>query len=178
MHDTTGYDVLKKVGEECGLNIYLRGKELRAEPRDFEHTDGRAVYDFEKNIEKDDLIYRRADEREYEVTVEGIGKGGKRKTITLGTGGGGKRKIIIPGVTDEAILRKRGEEEMKHLLYDGFDGNITGWAIPFVQAGYSVEMRNHETPTQTGTYHCTAMELDGSKAGLVRKVTLGRKLSL
>jgi hypothetical protein len=175
-NEATGYDVLKKIQEECSLNIYIKDKKLIAEPRDIFNSNKIVNYDFAKNIEKSDLTYRRADEKDFEVTVEGITKDGKRKSVKVGTPGGDKRKIIVSGILDEAALIKRGNEEMKLLQYDGYEGSITAWAIPFIESGYGVRLHDADYEYKNGTYFAVSVTTDVGAGGIVRKIQLGRKI--
>lgn len=176
--NTTGFEVLRKISEECKLNIFMKGNILYAQPIGILYNDNlEAIYDASKNIEKMDLKYRKADEKEFEVTVEGIGAKGKRKSIVIGKSGGDKRKIIISGVTDDETLRKRGQEELKSLQYDGYEGKIVGWLVPFVDAGYSAYLYDLDYPERAGSYMVNAVDTEISSSGGVRTINLGVKLS-
>ena len=172
----SAYDVLKKLQEESKGNIYMKGTVLHFHPAYIEKF-GDVTYDFSVNIEKSDLKYRRADERKYEVEVEGIGRDGKRTVVTVGTTGGEKRSVKISGVTDKETLKKRGEEEMKYLVFDGYEGSITGWANPICHTGYSAKIVDKDYEVKTGAYYVNAVTTTVDSGGIARKVQLGRKLS-
>ena len=62
INNATGYDVLKKVQEECGADIYVQEGTLEV------HAPGEKVgkeryYDFGLNVEREDLTYRKASEK-------------------------------------------------------------------------------------------------------------------
>lgn len=170
-----GYDVLKKLQEETRGNIYMKGNVLHFHPAYVEKF-GEATHNFAVNIEKSDLVYKRADERRYQVEVEGIGRDGKRTVVMTGTTGGEKRSVKIAGVTDEATLKKRGEEELKYLVYDGYEGSINAWHQPVVEPGYSARIIDEDYEHKTGVYYAEAVTTTAGKEGIVRKVELGRKL--
>ena len=172
----TGYDVLKKLQDETAANIYLKGSVLHIHPAYIEKF-GEVKYDFARNIEKDDLVYKNADDRKYQVEVESIGADGKRMTEFVGTMGGDKRSVKLYGVTDRATMRKRGEEELKRIVYDGYEGGITTWLIPYVEPGYSAYIYDAEYEYKNGTYYVVAVTTSFSSSGGVRKVELGPKLS-
>jgi hypothetical protein len=176
INNAMAYDVLKKLQEETKGNIYMMGRVLHYHPAYIEKF-GDVAYDFAVNIEKSDLTYKRADERSYQVEVEGIGKDGKRTTVLIGTTGGEKRTIKIAGITDESSLRKRGEEELKYLVYDGYEGSITGWYLPLVEPGYSAKIQDEDYEYKTGVYYVVAVTTTMSEGGVVRKIQLGRKLA-
>lgn len=171
----SGYDILKKVQEETKANIYMKGSVLHVHPA-YEELFGRVMYDFSQNVEKDNLTYKRADERKFEVEVEGMTKGGQSVKVLTGTTGGDRRSVKVYGVTDPVLLKKRGEEELKYLVYDGYEGDFTTWLLPYCDAGYSAELRDKEYPHKDGKYYVTAVTTEFSQNGGIRKVQLGRKL--
>lgn len=173
---TTAFDVLKKVQEETKANIYMKGTDLHVHPA-YEEVFGEVKYDFAKNIEKDSLVYKREADRKFEVEVEGHSREGENIKVTVGTSGGDRRSIKVYGVTDTGVLKKRGEEELKHFSYDGYEGDITAWLLPFCDAGYVVELHDEEYPEKDGKYYATAVTVEFSQNGGSRKVQLGRKMN-
>jgi len=176
IESATGFDVLKKIQEETGANIYMKDDVLHIHAPYIEIF-GRVKYDFARNIESADLEYKNAEDRKYQVEVEGIGTDGKRITTVVGTMGGDKRSIKIYGVTEISELKKRGEAELKYLVYTGYEGNIQGWLIPYVEPGYSAHLRDTDYEYKDGWYYVNAVTTTFSKSGGVRKVELGYKLS-
>jgi len=176
INKANGRDVLKKLQEETKGNIYMKGRVLHFHPAYIEKF-GEVTFDFAVNIEKSDLKYRRADERKYEVEVEGIAEDGKRTVVTVGTTGGEKRSVKISGVTSREALKKRGEEEMKYLVFDGYEGSLTGWLIPEVHPGYSAKINDKDYEYKNGTYYVISVTTTLNDQGGVRKVQIGRKLS-
>lgn len=172
----TGYDVLKKLQDETKANIYVKDETLHIHPAYIEKF-GEAKYDFARNIEKDDLVYKRAEDRKYQVEVESIGVDNKRVTEIVGDMGGNKRSIKLYGVTDRATMRKRGEEELKRIVYDGYEGSITTWLIPYVEPGYSASVYDEQYEYKNGIYYVVAVTTTFSDTGGVRDVELGIKLS-
>lgn len=175
--DTNGYDVLKKIQEECALNVYVSGKELIAEPIDTFNSNQRIILDFAENVETESLKYRKSGDRKYEVTVEGLNKNGERKKVQVGTPGGEKRHIIITSWENEDDLKQRGKEEMKRLDYDGYEGDITTWGVPYIRPGYAAEVRDQQYEYKNGVYFIPSVTTEFSRSGFSRKVQLGRKLS-
>ena len=170
------YDVLNKLQEDTKANIYMSGTTLNIHPAYIEKG-GDVYYDFARNIESSDLKYRNSDDRKFEIEVEGIGTDGTRKTVTVGTTGGEKRTVKVFNVMDEAALKQRGMEEMKYLSYDGYEGSVTGWLIPFVEPTYSAHIYDKEYEFKTGSYYVVSVTTTFSNGGGIRKVALGRKLT-
>lgn len=174
--DANAYDVLKKLQEDTKANIYMQGTTLNVHPAYLEKG-GDVRYDFAVNIESSDLKYRNKDDRKFEVTVEGIGLDGKKKSVTVGTNGGEKRTLKVYNVMDVETLEQLGLEEMKYLVFDGYEGSITGWLIPYVEPTYSLHLHDREYEYKTGSYYVVSVTTTFSQNGGVRKIQLGRKLA-
>lgn len=174
--DANAFDVLKKLQSDTNAHIYMQGDTLNVHPA-FIEKGGDVVYDFAVNIESSDLKYRNKEDRRFEITVEGIGLDGKKKTVTIGTTGGEKRTIKVFNVMDDAALKQRGEEEMKHLSYDGYEGKITSWLIPYVEPTYSVRIKDKEYEYKEGIYYAVSVTTTFSDQGGVREIEIGRKLA-
>ena len=174
--NANAHDVLKKLQDDTKANIYMKGNQLNIHPA-YVEKGGDVYYDFAVNIEKSDLKYRSKDDRKFEIVVEGIGLDGKKKTVTVGTTGGEKRTVKVFNVMDDAALKQRGTEEMKYLVYDGYEGSITGWLVPYVEPTYSAHVYDKEYEYKTGSYYVVSVTTTFDESGGVRKVELGRKLT-
>lgn len=174
--NANAYDVLKKLQDDTKANIYMKGGELNIHPA-YVEKGGDVYFDFAINVEESDLKYRSKNDRNYEITVEGITLDGKKKTVTVGTTGGEKRTVKVFNVMSDAALKQRGLEEMKYLVYDGYEGSITGWLIPFVEPTYSAHIYDKEYEYKTGSYYVVSVTTTFDENGGVRKVELGRKLT-
>lgn len=173
--DATAYDVLKKVQDETKANVYFKDGTLHVHPQ-YSETGDLVVYDTSINIENSSLKWRRADERSYLVEVEGIGRDGKRITVTEGRTGGDKRSVKVYGVTDKESLKSRAREELSQLVYTGYEGSIDSWLTPYCEPTCKVRLRDSEHPDRQGDYYCVSTEVTFSESGGKRKITIGKKL--
>lgn len=175
IHNATAYDVLKKLQEETKGNIYIKGSELHIHPPYIEKH-GYVSYSFQQNIEQSDLKYKRAEDKRVEVIVENVGPDGKVKRVTSGNTGGDKITISGAGLSD-AAMKLLADNEYTRNLYDGYEGSVTTWLIPFADKGFSAKIRDEDYEYKDGLYYVTAVTttLSGSGGG-VRKVQLGKKL--
>lgn len=175
INTATGYDVLKKVQEESGADIYLADDTLHV------HAPAEAVgddvyYDFAQNVEECDLTYRTAEDRKVQVVVKATMPDGTVKEIETGSTGGDKVEIRC-ATSDEASMRQRGQTEVKRLSFDGYDGNITTWLIPYCKPGDTAELRDEDYPEKDGRYFVQAVTTEFSRDGGRRTVELGFRLS-
>lgn len=172
----TAYNVLNKIQESSKANIYMKGNELNIHPA-YVEKGGEVVYDFAVNIEKSDLKYRKKEDRPVEVTVSSVGSDGKKKHIVIGKSGGDKvNKDMNAPMTEEA-MKRMAENILKYKSFDGYEGSITGWLIPYVEPTYSARIKDKEYEFKNGSYYVVSVTTSFSENGGVRKVELGIKLT-
>ena len=175
INTATGYDVLKKVQEESGADIYLADDTLHVHaPAETVGDD--VYYDFALNVEECDLTYRTAEDRKVQVVVKATMPDGTVKEIETGSTGGDKVEIRC-ATSDEASMRQRGQTEVKRLSFDGYEGNITTWLIPYCKPGDTAELRDEDYPEKDGRYFVQAVTTEFSRDGGKRTVELGFRLS-
>lgn len=175
INNATAYDVLKKVQDECGADIYIQDDTLHI------HPPGAVVgvdryYDFSLNVEECDLTYRLAAERKYKVVVKATMPDGKVKELEVGSTGGNKIEVKCP-TSDEASMKLRGEVELKRRSFDGYEGSITTWLIPECLPGDTAELKDRDYPEKDGRYFVNSVTTEFSRSGGKRIVELGFRLS-
>ena len=171
----TGYDVLKKIQEECGADIYLREGVLHLHPPG-EVIGTERIYDFAYNIEEANLTYRRAEDKKYLISVKALLPNGKVREFEVGTPGGDKITVKCP-TSDEVSMRLRAETELRRRTFDGYDGSIEGWLVPECVAGDTVELHDADYPHKEGVYFVRSVTTEFSSSGGKRKIELGFRLS-
>ncbi len=175
IHNATGYDVLKKVQEECGADIYLKDGVLHIHPPG-EQVGTERMYDFALNVEEADLTYRTAADKKVCVVVKATMPDGTVKEVETGSTGGDKVEIKSP-TTDEASMKARGELEVKRRTFDGYDGSITTWLVPECVPGDCANLHDGDYPQKDGCYFVRSVTTEFSKSGGKRKIELGFRLS-
>ena len=171
----TGYDVLKKVQEECGADVYLREGVLHLHPPG-EVIGTERIYDFAYNIEEANLTYRRAEDKKYLIAVKALLPNGKVREFEVGTPGGDKITVKCP-TSDEVSMRLRAEAELRRRTFDGYDGSIEAWLVPECVAGDTVELHDADYPHKEGVYFVRSVTTEFSSSGGKRKIELGFRLS-
>jgi len=171
IRSNTGHDILKKIQEETKANIYLKENVLHVHPQ-YKEIFGTAKYNFQENIEKSDLEYRIAEDRPYEVTVEGKGADGKVIRVTSGNKGGDSETIKRDGVSDIGSLTTLAEEVAKRKSYTGYSGSFTGWLVPWCDAGFKVSLTDEDYEYKDGNYYALSVQTKISKEG-ERTVKIG-----
>ena len=95
--------------------------------------------------------------------------------VTMGNGSE-KRSIKIYGITDKQSLKARAEEQLKLIVYDGYEGDFTGWLIPYCQPTDTVSIIDTEAPERNGMYYAVGCDVEFSSSGGKRKITIGHKI--
>ena len=133
-------------------------------------------YDLALNVEKEDLTYRRAEDKKVKVVVKALMPDGTVKEVETGSTGGEKIEVKC-ATSDEASMKVRGELEVKRRTFDGYEGSITGWLIPMCKPADSVTIKDKDYPYKDGTYFVTSVTTEFGKEGGSRKIDLGFRLS-
>ena len=66
--------------------------------------------------------------------------------------------------------------EHKRLTFDGYDGNIVTWLVPYIKPGDTAELHDRDYQYKDGSYYVKAVETTFSAAGGARTVELGYRL--
>ena len=174
INNATGYDVLRKIQEECGADIYIQDGTLHV------HAPGEKVgntiyYDFSQNVQDCDLTYRRTEDRRVRVVVKALLPDGKVKEREYGITGGDKVVVKCPSSDDES-MKLRGESEHKRLTFDGYDGNIITWLVPYIKPGDKAVLHDKDYDYKDGSYYVRAVTTEFSADGGKRTVELGYRL--
>ncbi len=175
INSATGFNVLKKIQEESGADIYIQGDTLHI------HAPGQTVgkdiiYDFARNVQSCDLNYRRADERKVQIVVKAVMPDGKVKERHYGPTGADKVEVKC-ATSDDVSMKLRGESELKRLTFDGYDGSITTWLVPFVKPGDSAVLYDEDYSYKDGRYFVRAVKTGFGSSGGTREIELGFRLT-
>lgn len=169
-------DILKQIQDETKANIYFEDDVLHIHPPYSQIVNATPViYDFAVNVEKSDLKYVKAADKNVCVEVTFHNEKGEKKTITEGKKDGTKKQLMVNLISEQSA-KKVAESEYNIWCYDGYEGSLTGWLLPYVEPSYRVTIKDDDYPDKEGDYYVIATEVEFSSSGGVRKVMLGRKI--
>ena len=177
IHQSTALDVLKKIQEDTKANIYFDGRLLIITPvYSTGSWSGRTVkYDMTKNVISSDLKYIKSTDKKLRVEIEYRGRDGKRYSASAGVSGGKTiKRTIDSGSTSD--LQQVADNEYNLWCYDGYEGSLTGWMLPYCQPTDMVELIDPTAQHKNGKYYVLGTEVVFSNGGGRRKVTIGRKM--
>lgn len=175
--NANGSQVLQKLKEDFALSIYLddNGK-LYAGLEQLNNINQVAIYDLNYNLVSNDLEFKTSDEKKIKVRYTYISKDNKKKQVEVGDEDGELRTNHSSIISDEKQLKEMAEAELKKNKYDGFEGSVKSFLIPFATRGMVAEIRDNEHKNREGRYFIkkviTSYGTDGSR----RTITIGNKL--
>ncbi|MCZ2140820.1 MAG: late control protein, partial [Bacteroidia bacterium] len=79
-------------------------------------------------------------------------------------------------VSDENKLREMAKEELKKLKYDGFDGDIKTFLIPYAEPAMAADIMDSEHLNRSGKYFIKKVVTTFGRSGARRTVTIGNRL--
>lgn len=173
----TGLDVLKRVQEETKANIFFDGAFLIVTPVYSEGSwSGRTVkYDMTRNVISADLKYVKAEDKNIKIEIEYKGKDGKTYKAVAGKDSGRTIKRTIDS-DKRGDLQQVADNEYQLWCYDGYEGSLTGWLLPYCQPTDMVELLDPTAQHKNGRYYVVGTEVEFSSGGGRRKVTIGKKM--
>ncbi len=177
IHQATGYDVLKKIQQESGANIYFNTetKELHIHPP-YVEKGGEVFYSMQKNIENSSLEFKNKLDAKVEIIVESTDIKGNVHQTTTGTTGGDKVTIKV-GSMNEASKKLRAEIELIKRTEPKYEGTFDTWLIPMCKPTYSARIKDEDYPEKTAWYYVVGVTTNLSESGGKRTITPGIKLS-
>ena len=171
----TALDVLRKIQDETKANIYFEGTTLHIHPLYGNGSwSGKIVKsDLAKNVVAANLQYKKAGDQKLKVEISYKDQDGQTITRSYGEGSKVIKKTI--NTADGSSLQTIAENEYNLWCYDGYEGDLTGWLIPFCQPTDKVEIIDNSRQYKNGTYYAVATDVTFSESGGRKKVTIGRK---
>lgn len=177
IHNATALDVLKKIQDETKANIYFDGSTLHVHPQYGDGSwSGKLVrYDMSVNVVSANLKYRRASDEKVKVEISIQDKNGNATTSSFGDDGGKVIKKVVQAA-DQSAANSLAKNEYNLWCYDGYEGDLTGWLIPYCSPTDKVEIKDATKQYKNGVYYVVATEVRFDSSGGRRIVGIGRKV--
>lgn len=134
------------------------------------------VYDLNYNLVENNLSFRSKEDRRIRLKYTYIGGDNKKKSIEIGDSDGEERTYHTSVISDQIILKKMAVSELAKLKYDGFDGDVVSFLIPYATRGMKAIIIDKEHPKREGNYFINKVVTTFGTGGARRKVTIGNKL--
>jgi hypothetical protein len=177
IQNANGTQVLQKLKEDFGLSVYLddEGK-LYAGLQQLNNVLQQVLYDLNYNIVENNLEYKSADQKRIKVKYSCRDKANKLIKIELGDDDGEVREMKLENVYDESKLKELAEAALKSVKYEGFEGSVKSFLIPFATRGMAAVIKDKEHTKRDGKYFIKKVVTSFGTSGSRRDVTISNKL--
>lgn len=175
--NANGAQVLQAIKQNMAMTVFLNDKgHLYCGLQQAENIGKEVIYDLNYNIVSNDLEYKSADERRVKVRYTYMGKGSTKKEVEVGDADGELRTFHTSVISDENKLKEMAQAEVERLKYDGYDGSVTSFLIPYATRGMSAKAVDEEHRNREGEYFIKKVVTTFGLSGARRKVTIGAKV--
>ena len=172
----TGLQVLEKLKKDYGLTIFFdKNKELYAGLA-YVYKGSSVKYDLALNVVKSDLTFKKAEDIQFKIKAISILKNNERLEIEIGDTEGDLRTLYFKGISSETELEQLANEEIQKYKYDGYEGKLTAFGLPFTQVGSDAKIVDENYPGREGVYYVESVKTSFGQSGYRRNVELGIKL--
>lgn len=177
LKNTNGAKALEKIKEEYGLSIFIDddGK-LFAGLRQQRNLGKKVVYHFQKNTIKNDLKFVSKDDVLLKIKAIAHQKDNSIIEVEAGDSNGELRTLHFYNISSKKQLQQIANDKIDSLKYDGYEGSITGFLVPYANRAMSAELKCEKYPKRQGVYLIEKVVTSFGVNGARRIVYLGNKL--
>ncbi len=175
LDNVNGVAALEKIRDEYGLVVYFRDLELYAGIA-FQEDVGRVKYNLQWNIPSEgvNLTYKRAEDTKIKLKAVAIKKDNSQIEVEVGAPDGELRTQFYYNISDKSTLKKVAQNDLEKLRYEGYEGSIETFLVPFVKHGMIAEIADPEYRNRLGDYMVDEVETVFGH-GIKRVVRIGRR---
>lgn len=173
---------LQQLRDSYGLEIYFKNKELYAGVPLTEKTSASSevvIYDLERNVIDPRLNYRRKED--VRIRVSAISITSENKVVKKDVGDDDASTTLtlhFYGIESVAELQRQAEEKLKVLKYDGFDGSLQTFGLPYIEPGMIAKIIDKRFDgAREGKYFSDVVTTTFGVNGFRRDVKIGRRVS-
>lgn len=172
-----GTQVLESFKKDLLLTIFINDEgKLYCGLQQLTNIAQTVVYDLNYNLVENNLEFKSKEERKIKVKYTYIDKENKRKSIEVGDADGEQREYHTSVISDLKKLEEMAKAEIEKLKYDGFEGDVTSFLIPFATRGMKAKLLDSEHPNREGNYFIKKVVTTFGTSGARRKISIGNKL--
>lgn len=175
--EANGTQVLQSLKDNLAMTVFLEDDgTLYCGLQQATNIGQRVIYDLNYNLVENNLEFKTAEDKKIKIKYTYIDKKNNKKSYEFGDKDGELRTYHTSIVSDEKKLEEMSKAELKKLKYDGFEGDVTTFLIPYVTRGMAAEVRDAEHKNREGNYFIKAVVTTFGTDGARRKATFSNKL--
>lgn len=172
INQTSPYKVIEGLREKFGIQSFFKNSVLHVGTVPPPQT---AKYDFQQNIVSHNLTWKTKDEFNFGVKAVSVLPNNEIHEYTAGSNSGNTKTVTYYNLS-EAELKRRASTLLQQQSYDGYDGEITTFGLPYIQHADIAELRDNEYPTRSGSYQIEKTTVSFGQSGFRRTLKLGQRI--
>ncbi|WP_395075404.1 late control protein [Flavobacterium sp.] len=175
--NANGTQVLESIKKQLCMTIFLNDEgKLYCGLQQGTNIGQSVVYDLNYNLVENNLEFKAKDDRRIKVKYKYKAKDNKETSIEVGDIDGEQREFYTSVISDEKKLTEMATAEIEKLKYDGFDGDVTSFLIPFATRGMKAIIKDKDHKNREANYFIKKVVTTFGTGGARRKVTISNKL--
>jgi len=177
IRNANGCQVLESIKQQLLMTSFINDAgELYCGLQQLTNIGQSVVYDLNYNLVENNLEFKTKDERKIKIKYTYIASDNKKKSIEIGDPDGEQRTFHTSVVSSESQLEELAKAELEKLKYDGFDGDVTSFLIPYATRGMKAILKDADHTNREGSYFIKKVVTTFGTGGARRKVTISNKL--
>lgn len=172
--NANGAQVLQKIKQELLMSVFINDEgKLYVGLQQGTNIDELVKYDLNYNLVENNLEFRTKEERRVKIRYIYKDAENKEDVVEVGDPDGENHDYHTTQIKDRAKREELAKEEIEKLKYDGYDGDVVSFLIPYATRGMKAEVVDIEHPNRNGIYFIKKVVTKFGTGGARRTVTLG-----
>lgn len=175
--NANGCQVLESIKKQLCMTVFLNDEgKLYCGLQQTSSIASGVVYDLNYNLVENNLEFKAKDDRRIKVKYKYKAPDNTEKSVEVGDTEGEQREFYTSVISDEKKLTEMATAEIEKLKYDGFDGDVTSFLIPFATRGMKAIIKDKDHKNREANYFIKKVVTTFGTGGARRKVTISNKL--
>jgi hypothetical protein len=175
--NANGCQVLESIKKQLLMTVFLNDEgKLYCGLQQGTNIGQSVVYDLNYNLVENNLEFKSKEDTRIKVKYKYKAKDNKETSIEVGDQDGEQREFYTSVVSDEKKLTEMALAEIEKLKYDGFDGDVTSFLIPFATRGMKAIIKDKDHKNREASYFIKKVVTTFGTGGARRKVTISNRL--
>ena len=120
--------------------------------------------------------FKTAEQKRLRIKYTYMDSKNKKKSVEVGDKDGELRTFHTSIISDEKKMEEMAHAEMQKLKYDGFEGSVKSFLIPYASHGMTAVIKDKEHPNREGKYFIKKVVTSFGSNGARREISISNKL--
>jgi hypothetical protein len=180
LRNTDGAFALQKLADEYGLTIYFLNDGALYAGLAYTRNAGEETLiingDEVNVVDADDLKFRKAEDVKLKIKAISFRGDNSKIETELGDEDGTLRTLNFYNIDNMAELKEMARQEIDKYKFDGYEGSVECFLIPFIYPGYKVNLTDETFPDRAGSYFVESTKVTAGDNGIRREIEISIKL--